>query len=174
MIQVVADVTLTGLLCGAAWCDYRSHRIPNQLSVGGVAAAFLLRAPLGVQSLLQGMEGFGVALAFAILLYALGALGGGDTKLLAVVGAFMGLDNLPGALAYIILFGAAFAILVTARQGLLLLLLLNTLELVRSWRSVARTGRVRTLKSPGALTIPYAIPIALGGLMWWFGQGVRL
>jgi prepilin peptidase CpaA len=174
VIQTLADVILTCLLCTAAWCDYHSHRIPNWLSLAGLAAALTLRAPLGPESWLQGVGGFGVALAVAVLLYALGAVGGGDTKLLAVVGAFMGLDNLPGALAYIVLFGGAVAVLSMARQGLLPLLLLYTLDLMKSWRSVARSGQVRTLRSPGALTIPYAIPIAMGALFWWFGQGVRL
>lgn len=174
MIQALADVIFTGLLCGAAWCDYKWHRIPNELSMAGLAAALLLRAPLGVDVWLSGVEGFGVALAVAIVLYALGAVGGGDTKLLAMVGAFMGLGDLPGALAYIVLIGAAVAVLSMARRGLLPLLALYTLELMKSWRSVARSGQVRTLKSPGALTIPYAIPIALGALLWWYGQGVRL
>lgn len=174
MIQTLADVSFTSLLCAAAWWDYHSHRIPNWLTLGGLAAALMLRAPLGLESWLQGVGGFGVALAVAVGLYALGAVGGGDTKLLAVVGAFMGLDNLPGALAYIVLFGGAVAVLSMARQGLLPLLLLHTLDLMKSWRSIARSGQERTLRSPGALTIPYAVPIAMGGLFWWFGQGVRL
>jgi hypothetical protein len=61
-----------------------------------------------------------------------------------------------------------------ARKRLLLLLFINTVELFRTRRMVAREGTARALDSPGALTIPYAVPIAVGTLMWWFGQGVRL
>ena len=72
------------------------------------------------------------------------------------------------------LLGAAMAIVAMARRGLLLLLFFNTMDLFRSKRLVARSGGVRMLEAPGAQTIPYAVPIAAGTLLWWFGQGVKL
>jgi prepilin peptidase CpaA len=172
--QTIASIVITAFLCAAAWCDIRSRRIPNQLILAGLAAAVALRAPLGLEALLHGLEGFAVSLGVALVLYALGAVGGGDAKLLAVVGALVGLKPLPGTLAYISLLGAGMAIVVMARKGLLFLLLYKTLELFRTQRMIARSGGGRTLDSPGALTIPYAVPIAVGTLMWWFGQGVQL
>jgi prepilin peptidase CpaA len=174
VIQTLADVVLVGLLCVAAWYDIRAHRVPNELTLAGLAAALALRAPLGVAALVTGLQGFAVALAVAALFYALGAVGGGDAKLLAMVGAFLGLGPLPGALAYIVLLGAGMAIVAMARRGLLLLLFINTVDLFRSKRLVAQSGGVRTLETQGASTIPYAVPIAAGTLMWWFGQGVKL
>jgi prepilin peptidase CpaA len=172
--QTVASVVITAFLCAAAWYDIRSRRIPNQLILAGLAAAVALRAPMGLEALLHGLEGFAVSLGIALVLYALGAVGGGDAKLLAVVGALVGLEPLPGTLAYIALLGAGMAILVMARKGLLFLLLYKTLELLRTRRMIARSSEGRMLDSPGALTIPYAVPIAVGTLMWWFGQGVQL
>lgn len=174
MIQALADVVLVGVLCAAAWWDVRVRRVPNQLTVAGLAAAFLLRAPLGVDAVLTGLEGFAVALGIAVVFHALGAVGGGDAKLFGMVGAFLGLGPLPGALAYIVLLGAGMAVVAMARRGLLLLLFFNTVDLFRSKRLVARSGGVRTLEVPGAQTIPYAVPIAAGTLLWWFGQGVKL
>ena len=174
MIQTLADVMLVGFLCAAAWSDIRAHRVPNRLTLAGLVVAFVLRAPLGVAAVLSGLEGFAIALAVAMLFFALGAVGGGDAKLLAMVGAFLGLGPLPGALAYIVLLGAAMAVVAMARRGLLLLLFMNTVDLFRSKHLVARSGDVRTLETPGAQTIPYAVPIAAGTLMWWFGQGVKL
>jgi prepilin peptidase CpaA len=174
MNQTVAGLVITAFLCTAAWWDLTTRRVPNQLTLAGLAAAMLLRAPLGLEACLRGLEGFAVALGVAFLFYALGAVGGGDAKLLAVVGAFLGPQALPGALAYIVLLGAGLAVVMMARKRLLLLLFINTLELFRTRRMLAREGAARTLDSPGALTIPYAVPIAVGTLMWWFGQGVRL
>ncbi|MGH7514242.1 MAG: A24 family peptidase [Gemmatimonadales bacterium] len=165
---------LVGVLCAAAWWDIRDRRVPNQLTVAGLVAALLLRAPLGVDAVVTGLAGFAVALGVAVLFHALGAVGGGDAKLLGMVGAFLGLGPLPGALAYIVLLGAGMALVAMARRGLLLLLFFNTVDLFRSKRLVARSGSVRTLETPGAQTIPYAVPIAAGTLMWWFGQGVKL
>jgi prepilin peptidase CpaA len=161
-------------LCAAAWLDATTRKIPNQLILVGLGAAFALRVPLGWEASLRGLEGFAVALVVALLFYALGAMGGGDAKLVAVVGAWLGLNALAGALAYIVLLGAALALVMMARRGLLFLLLLNTLELFRNRRFLARADGSRMVDAPTALTIPYGVPIAAGSLLWWFGQGVRL
>jgi prepilin peptidase CpaA len=173
-MQAVADVAVTVFVSTAAWCDATTHRIPNKITVAGLAGALILRAPLGVDSVVQGLAGFGMALLVAGVLYALRAIGGGDVKLLAGVGAFLGSTEVLGALALIAVLGAGFALLSVIRKGLLPLLIFNTLDLVKSWRSLGQAGQNRKLESPGALTIPYAVPIAVGTLVWWFGEGVRL
>jgi prepilin peptidase CpaA len=169
--QAVADVTLIAFVCIAAWKDWSTARIPNGVTVTGLVAGLLLRVPAG--TLIQGLEGCGVAFALAVTLYALRAVGGGDVKLLAGVGAFLGIHEVGGGLATIAIVGAGFALAYVIRRGLLPLLILNTVDLVKSWRTLA-TGQRRTLASPGALTIPYGVPIAVGTLVWWFGQGVAL
>jgi len=174
MIQTVADVSLIGLVCTAAWLDFTTHRIPNWLTVTGLAVALLLRASLGPAVFVSGREGLGVGLAASLGLSALRAIGGGDVKLLAAVGAFFGFPAVIGALGLMAVLGGAFALVSMVRRGVLPLLILNTVDLVRSWRSLGRAGQLRTLESPGALTIAYGVPIALGTLIWWFGEGVRL
>ena len=124
--------------------------------------------------MVEGLAGIGLALLVAVVLYALRAIGGGDVKLLGAIGAFLGSAEILGALAVIAVLGAAFALLLMIRKGLLPLLILNTLDLVKSWRSLGQAGQARRLESPGALTVPYGVPIALGTLIWWFGEGVRL
>jgi len=174
VLQAVANVAITVFVSTAAWCDATTHRIPNQLTVMGLVAALVLRAALGVDSVLHGMSGLGITLLLSLVLYALRAIGGGDVKLLAGVGAFLGSSQIPGALALIAVLGAALALVMVLRRGLLPLLIFNTLDLMKSWRSLGRAGQLRKLESPGALTIPYAVPIAAGTLTWWFGNGVRL
>lgn len=134
----------------------------------------ILRAPLGVDPLLQGLGGLGLAFGLSIALYALRAIGGGDVKLLAGVGAFLGSAEILGALGLIAVLGAAYALLTVSLRGLLPLLVFNTLDLIKSWLTLGRAGPMRKLESPNALTIPYGVPIALGTLIWWFGEGVRL
>jgi prepilin peptidase CpaA len=174
MIQTTANVALTALACTAAWFDFTTHRIPNWLTVSGLAVALLLRALVGFSSLGLGLEGLGLALAVSLALYALRAIGGGDVKLLAAVGAFFGFPSAITALATMAVLGGAFALFSMVRRGLLPLLIFNTVDLVKSWRTLGRAGELRTLDSPGALTIPYGVPIAVGTLFWWFGEGVRL
>jgi prepilin peptidase CpaA len=190
MGQAAAGALLVVFVCTAAWWDVTAGRIPNELTVMGLAAALILRAPLGLDSLLLGLGGSGPGWAFsalfggvggaglafgvALVLYVLRAIGGGDVKLLAGVGAFLGSAEIMGALGLIALLGAAYALLDVSRRGLLPLLVFNTFDLIKSWLSLGRAGQIRKQISPGALTIPYGVPIALGTLIWWFGEGVRL
>jgi prepilin peptidase CpaA len=174
MTQAAATAVLVVFVCTAAWWDAKEDRIPNAITVTGLAAAFILRAPLGVESLLQGVGGFALAFGVSVVLYALRAIGGGDVKLLAAVGAFLGSAEIMGALALIAVLGAGYALLSVTWKGLLPLLVFNTLELVKGWLTLGRAGAIRKLESSTALSIPYGIPIALGTLFWWFGEGVSL
>jgi prepilin peptidase CpaA len=174
MTQAAADVIIVVFVCSAAWWDATASRIPNAVTVTGLAAALILRAPLGVESLLQGVGGLGLAFGVSVVLYFLRAIGGGDVKLLAGVGAFLGSAEVLGALGLIAVLGAGYALLSLTWRGLLPLLVFNTLELVKSLLTLGRAGPMRKLESPNALTIPYGIPIAVGTLIWWFGEGVRL
>jgi prepilin peptidase CpaA len=174
MTQAAVDVIVVIFVCTAAWWDGTAGRIPNEITVTGLAAAFILRAPLGVESLLQGVGGFSLALILSVVLYALRAIGGGDVKLLAGVGAFMGSSEIIGALGLIAVLGAAYAVLSITWRGLLPLLVFNTLDLVKSLLTLGRGGNTRKLESSNAITIPYGIPIAMGTLIWWFVEGVQL
>lgn len=174
MTQAVVDVIVVAFVCAAAWWDATENRIPNAITVTGFAAAFILRAPLGVDSLLQGVGGSGIAFGVSLVLYMLRAIGGGDVKLLAGVGAFLGSSEIVGALGLIAVLGAGYALLSLTWRGLLPLLIFNTFELVKGWLTLGRAGAIRKLESPNALTIAYGIPIAMGTLFWWFREGVSL
>ena len=174
MEQAAADLAIVVFVSTAAWWDFRTQRIPNTITIAGLAVALILRAPLGVDALMHGLAGVCITLLVSLALYALRAIGGGDVKLLAGIGAFIGSSEIIGAMGLMAVLGAAFALLSVIRRGLLPLLIFNTLDLVKSWRSLGQAGQARKLETPGALTIPYGIPIALGTLIWWFGRGVRL
>jgi prepilin peptidase CpaA len=174
MVQAAAGAVLVILVCTAAYWDATTGRIPNQLTVAGLLSALLLRAPLGLDRLFEGLGGFVLALGVAVVLYTLRAIGGGDVKLLGSVGAFLGTSEVLGALGLIAVLGAGYALLTVSLRGFLPLLVFNTLDLIKSWLTLGRSGPIRKLDSPSALTIPYAVPIALGTLIWWFGKGVRL
>jgi hypothetical protein len=94
--------------------------------------------------------------------------------LLAAVGAFLGSAEIMEALGLIAVLGAGYALLSVTWRGLLPLLVYNMIELVRGWLTLGRAGAIRKLESPNALSIPYGIPIALGTLVWWFGERVTL
>ena len=82
---------LLALAAVAAVIDWRSRRIPNWLNlviaIGGLGLA--MEGRLGVS---VGMSILGLICGFILLFpaFALGAMGGGDVKMLAAVGAWTG------------------------------------------------------------------------------------
>jgi prepilin peptidase CpaA len=97
-MTAVAAILLSGvLLTGiAAWTDYRTGLIPNWLTLGGVVAASAAHAALawfqggfqaGAYAGLASVAGAVFCSLAPAVLYWKGAMGGGDLKLFAAVGA---------------------------------------------------------------------------------------
>ena len=168
MVAGLADVALVLVVCAAAWADVRSRRIPNRLTIAGLVVALSLRVLLGAIPLWQGVLGASLGLALAVPLFALGILGGGDVKLLAAVGAFLGPIPLLGALSVSCVAAAAMAVIDAARRGLLLLLFMRLVDAVAFSGSFGRLGNAQRLSSPGALTVPFGVAIAIGAIAWRF------
>jgi leader peptidase (prepilin peptidase)/N-methyltransferase len=91
-----AVVFLT-LLVAIAVADLRFYIIPDELSLGGavlgLALAFLPGAPTIVEALVGALVGGGVLWVVAIVgtwAFRKEAMGGGDIKMLAMIGAFLG------------------------------------------------------------------------------------
>jgi prepilin peptidase CpaA len=165
--QVTSGVFLLTMLTAAAW-DLKFRRIPNLLTVSGLLVALMMRGIQGADPLIDGVIGAGVAALVSLPLFAVGALGGGDGKLLIAIGGFLGPTRLAGALLMIALVGGVIGVLDAYRRGVLGPVLLNCLDLIKHLATFGRAGRRQALAMPGAVTIPYGVAIAGGAIMWWF------
>jgi prepilin peptidase CpaA len=159
----------------AAASDLRTRRIPNALTVAGMAAAPVLWGLLdGPVVALASIVGGGLALVVGMTLFALGALGGGDAKLLVVTGAFLGPARLVSALLVIGITGGVLALAVAVGRGRLLGTLARVWHLSLHLTTLGRKGAPHRIESPGSLTIPYGVAIAVGSLMTWFVSSSEL
>jgi prepilin peptidase CpaA len=165
MIVAATLIVFVGYLFWAAVADVRTRRIPNLLTASGLLLALALRLPVGDGALLQGL--LGAALAFAVMLplFALRGLGGGDVKLLIMVGAFLGPKGFLIALGGTALAGGVLSLAVVIRQGVLLPVLYNTGGLAKWVFTAGRGGERVTLASSGAVSVPYGVAIAAGSLI---------
>ena len=104
------------LLIGIALTDAREYIIPNEFTWGGLAIGMVLAAASGVNGIIVAAIGAAVGFGILYLVGALGtwafkkeAMGGGDIKMMAMVGSFIGwqgvlLTIFLGALAGIAIF----------------------------------------------------------------------
>ena len=113
---LVGAILLT-ILLAIALTDAQHYIIPDQLSVGGLAAGLVLSFFPGPPTPLLSLAGaaLGFSVLFAVgwlgeLVFKKPAMGGGDMKMMAMVGAFLGplgsmLTIFLGALAGSVIFG---------------------------------------------------------------------
>lgn len=101
----------------AAMVDLRKREIPDTIPLLLLAWAVTSTAArwheVGWASLLLG---FGAGLGLGLILFCLGGLGGGDVKLLAALGAAVGLQSLWSLLFYVALAGGVLAVIAKLRK----------------------------------------------------------
>lgn len=168
------SVMLIAVLTLAVWFDVSESRIPNWITVGGLVGALGFRAIVGVEALSAGIHGGALGFALGIILFAAGAMGAGDGKLLVTVGACLGLEMFVQSLPLIGAFGGLLVLAVTLRKGTSIATFLRFRELLLYTVSFGRIGGRRTLAMEGAVTVPYGVAVAAGAAMAWLGWGLTL
>jgi prepilin peptidase CpaA len=171
LLGLITTVVFVALVGYAGWIDLRTRRIPNWLTLGILLFGLMLKAPTGLGPLASGAIGAALGLALAVVLFGLGAVGGGDGKLLIGVGAFLGHERFVGALLLIAVLGGLLGVFEAVRRGVILPAVLNAGGMIRRWLTLGRSGERRTVESPGAVTVPYGVAIATGSIVWWFWGG---
>ena len=164
--MTVTFAVLAVLLAVSTATDLRERRIPNAVTVTGMLVGLVLGLVQG--QFAASLLGLGVALALGLPFFALGALGGGDAKLLGAVGALLGPISLVSVLLYAGLAGGALALLQAVRRGTIVPLLVRTLDLALWAVTLGRRGTRSSLDSSGAISVPYGVAIAVGSLAAWF------
>lgn len=149
---------------GAAITDVRAARIPNLLTLSGLLAGIAAHAswPEGAgvaSSAIGALTGLAVFFPF----FALGGMGGGDVKLMAAIGAWIGWRDVVSTALYAAVAGGVLAIAVSLAKGYLATAIGNLGRLVRYWRAVGlRPEPSLTLDHGRGPRLPYAVPIVVG------------
>lgn len=147
--------------------DFRSHRIPNRLTVPAALLALLVNIGIsGVGGALRSGTGLLVGLAIFLPLFLIGQFGAGDVKGMAAVGAFVGpygvivaaigtlIAGLFGGLVFLFMTGGYAAIrALIGRWTLQALVLCTTGQRARPTPPVADPARAH---------FPYGFAIACG------------
>ena len=164
-VPIILKLALLAVALMGGWTDLRTRRIPNWLNLSGVLLA------IGLNTLVSQSAGFKLAaagLGFALLiyvpLYLIRAMGAGDAKFMAAIGAFIGPEDwLVVFLTTAILGGVASLCLIVARNRLH-----TTLANISTITGELTHGRLPFHKDPSldvhdkrALGLPHGTLIAI-------------
>jgi leader peptidase (prepilin peptidase)/N-methyltransferase len=122
-ILLASRLVFTAMLIVLFGTDYDTQRLPNVITLPGVVVGvvFSLFTPPGiVASLIGAALGAGILLAVRWIwrkLRGVDAMGLGDVKMLAMIGAFLGWREIWVVLFIASLTGASIGVLLTMRQG---------------------------------------------------------
>jgi Flp pilus assembly protein protease CpaA len=153
-VSAAAMVVLSVVLLSAVLHDVRERKIPNRVCV------VLLIVGLTAQALLEGVVGLALGAAGAIVglvlflpMYARGAMGAGDVKLLASCCTFVGPAGAVFAAGATLLAGGALAVGFLAKR-----------TLGEAWTTRSFYGAAAALTTARRERFPYAGAIAIGVL----------
>ncbi len=159
----------------AAWTDLRSRRIPNWLTVPGLAVGVATNAVLsGWVGLKASLLGAGLGLALLLPFVLLRSLGAGDWKLAGALGAFAGPGTLVNLLLGSVFVAGVMALAVVIYRGRLRQTARNIGHILISLVTFRLPGAQVSLDNPESLKIPHGVALALtvvlygGAHVWGF------
>jgi prepilin peptidase CpaA len=157
------QILLGTLVIVAAVFDFRTRRIPNWLCAAGLVLGFV------GQSTREAALGAGLALLIYIPLFALRAVGGGDVKLMAAVGAIAGPSAWIAIFLITAMAGGAMALVMIAVKGRFRRTLRNVGVLLTEaahLRAPYRAEPELDVSSGQGLRLPHGCAIAAGTLLY--------
>ena len=169
----MATSTLCALAVGCAACvtDIQSRRIPNWLTFGAAGAAVALHTiTRGGSGFAFATTGWFVGALIMFLPFALRGLGGGDVKLLAALGAWLGPANAVWLALYAGVAGFVMSVVVAAYYGYLRTAFRNIWFLLQHWTvNGIRPLEEVSLEGGSGPRLAYALPIFAGLVLatWW-------
>jgi len=169
-MDVLASLVLTGFSLATGIADIRYRRIPNWLTVGGAGVGVAFAASTGVAGLVLALQGLAAGLAIGIVLFRFKALGAGDAKYMAAIGAWAGWERLPAAYLAMLAGGAAFALAWSVKHRMLRATLVSTSAMVGA--AVTSGDRLPPMMGGTAAgSFPYGVGLGIGAIAWWFWAG---
>lgn len=164
-ILVVSTILLVPLAALIAYYDVRYRRIPNAFVLATLSSG------LGMNAILNGWHGVyssiaGCAFAFGLMfmLHVFGAMGAGDVKLFAAIGAVTGVQLVLPTFFVVILTGGFLAIVSIIRAGIVITTMQRVLQilvgLLPGWPMPKFA-----VPADRKHTIPYGVAITMGSII---------
>ena len=162
--QAVIVATTLVFVAVCVLSDVRTRRIPNVLTGPVMLAGLALNAwGFGWSGAQASLAGFALAIVLLLAPFAAGGIGGGDVKMMGAVGALLGPRLVLLSLVVGIALGGVFAVVHLARIARLREKLGDLRRMVANAAlSVSLKPLQVSASAPGAVVLPYSLPLGLG------------
>jgi len=166
MSETVVTIALLLPLAGViTYHDVRYRRIPNAFVLAALVGGIAINGIFGgVSGLVASMGGCVLAFGLMFMLHMFGAMGAGDVKLFAAIGAVTGAHLVLPTFIVVVLTGGVLALFSIIRAGVLVSTMHRVLQILvgmlPGWempRFAVPTDRTHT--------IPYGVAITIGSII---------
>ena len=172
LVKDPRTAVLVALLLIASFSDYRTYKIPNWLTAGGITFALIYSTAVPFyqdHGFLWALGGLLIGFLIMLPCYAIRIMGAGDVKLMAMVGAFLGLTDTLHAIVYSFIAGGVAALLFSLHKKALVRMLVNIkhfaqMMIVSAVGSFKPDVQIAASQSVGKL--PYGICISAGTIVY--------
>lgn len=161
-VYVIAAAT--PWLAALAWCDWKSRRLPNRLTLGGAAAILAWHFGWGgVPALLNSLIGGAIAGGLLLIPFLIRAAGAGDVKYIFAGGLLVGFPAVLPMLMLTSLFGLALGIVMQIAGALDGARVKHLFRCLFDWRYDRAEGR-RNLpdRENEKVRVPFGVAISAG------------
>jgi prepilin peptidase CpaA len=158
-------VLLVPLAIIIAYYDVRYRRIPNSFVLATLVSGIAVNTIFGGLAGLYGSLG-GCALAFIMMfmLHIFGAMGAGDVKLFAAIGAVTGAHLVLPTFLVVVLTGGLLAVISIVRAGVVRATMHRVLQIFVGMLPGWEMPRF-AIPADRRLTLPYGVAITLGSII---------
>ncbi|MEM1061613.1 MAG: A24 family peptidase [Planctomycetota bacterium] len=167
---------VVAFLIYAAWIDGRELRVPNWLTFPMAGAGLVFHLWTG------GLEGLGLSVLGLIVgllcllpFFSVGAMGAGDVKMMAAMGAWVGWRLTIDSFYWSVIVGAVMAVLIVLYKGTFMAHARQMVTLTREWFSVRDARKLSAIareRKPRMELLPYGIPICIGSIGYFAAVGL--
>ena len=164
-ILAVSTFLLVPLAAVITYYDVRYRRIPNAFVLAAFSGGLVMNTIIGgLPGLYSSLTGCGLAFVLMFMLHVFGAMGAGDVKLFAAIGAVTGVQLVVPTFLVVVLTGGLLAVVSIVRAGVLITTMHRVLQifvgLLPGWQ-MPRFAVPADRKH----TIPYGVAITMGSII---------
>ena len=166
MTETLVNITLLiPLAIIIAYYDVRYRRIPNAFVLATLAAGITISAIFGgLPGVASSVGGCVLGFVLMFMLHVFGAMGAGDVKLFAAIGAVTGSQMVIPTFVVVILTGGVLAVVSIIRSGMVKTTMHRVLQILVGMLPGWQMPKF-AVPTDRRLTIPYGVAITMGSII---------